>query len=162
MTYEEALAAMRQAFTADTRACRRDYRPRGSDWNQITEAEGEVFQIPPHEVPRLVTLHRYCRAFHKTDADDEPYRDLKPLPFMATPAYRVVKRRLNDKLDLRDRTPQEKTFLELAALLGIPVRLAHAWHYKDLFWQVRNEFMGFPERRPDPANKPPDDEIPFY
>lgn len=161
MTYEEALAAMRQAFTADTRACRRDYRPRGSDWKQITKAEEEVFQIPPHEVPRLVTLHRYCHAFHKTDFEAyEPYRALNPLPFMGTQAYKIVKRRLNRRLDLKNPVPAVQTFLELAALLGIPIHLAHAWHYKDLFWQLRNEFMGFVEPRPELANEA-SDEIPF-
>jgi hypothetical protein len=172
MTYDEALAAMRQAFAADLRARRRDYRPRGLNWDQITAAEQEVFQIPPHEVPRLVTLHVYCMAFHKTHKHAEPFRVastlpgslaalIKPTAFMGSPAYKIIRRRLASKIDLKSGIAHLDTFLQLGALLGVPARLAHAWYHKDMFWQISDDFIVFDERAAIAVNDADDDEIPF-
>lgn len=161
MTYDEALAAMRQAFAADLCERRRLYRPRGLNWDQITAAEEEVFQIPPHEVPRLVTLHLYCMAFHKTGKAHEPYRDVQPTAFRGAPPYKIIRRRLASKIDLKSRIAPLDTFLELAALLGVPARLAHAWYHKDMFWQISDDFIVFDERRSIAVNDAWDDDIPF-
>jgi hypothetical protein len=161
MTLDQAVAAMRQAFARDVKARRRSYFPRGRGWDQITDAEREVFQIPVAQVPLLAALHEYCLAFHKTDLDDDqPYRGLRPLPFRGSPAYKVVKRDLNARLDLRSRTPQLETFLKVGALLGVPARLAHAWWHKDVFWELRAEFAAFIEPPLHAANRD-EDEIPF-
>jgi hypothetical protein len=161
MTYEEALAAMRQAFAADLRARRRYYRPRGLNWTQITPAEQEVFQIPPHEVPRLVTLHQYCMAFHKADDDDEPFRDIGPTAFVGSPAYKIIKRRLSRTIDFKPKVASVETFEELGRLFGVPAGLAHAWWHKDELWQIREGFGPVFDSPPVPANEPEDDEIPF-
>lgn len=161
MTLDEAVAVLRAAFARDVKARRRSRPSRGMAWDQITDAEREVFQIPPAQVPVLAALHEYCLAFHKTGLDDDqPYRALRPLPFTASPAYKVVKRDLNARLDLRSRTPGLETFLQVGALLGVPARLAHAWCHKDLFWEIRAGFAGFVEPPLHAANRD-DNEIPF-
>lgn len=153
MTYEEALAAMRQAFAADVLAGHRRCRLRLMPPTTVN-GEQEAFDFPPRDLPRLLALEAYCRAFHHHASADTAFAELVlPLPFMASHAYRVLKRHLGRKLDLATIHPSLEAYRTLGELLGVPRALATSWpvrHYRD-----------FPRPRPRPRPGADDGDIPF-
>jgi len=106
----------------------------GDDWCQLSDAEAEVFEIPPAEFPRLLVAWQVYQAFCGIIGPEDA--GLEPEQIAAERARRPE--------FFEQAVVSEEGFRVLSKeWCEVPNRQAHAMYAKIDFWNVRNSGVSY-------------------